>query len=184
MDEQNTSILAENCALLASHTLPRWNELPDLELYMDQVLGLIGRYLGAYPGFDGKGLTASMVNNYVKLGVMPAPVKKKYTRTHLAHLVVICLLKPCLPIASIQRLVAHELEDASEAEVYDRFCSTFERTNRAAAEMALAEADKHSTPLFPLYHAALLAQAEQALALRLYAAFFPAEEKVKSDRGG
>ena len=49
--------------------LPRWAELPDLELYMDQVLSLIERYLGSDPGFDRRGLTASMVNNYVKLGV-------------------------------------------------------------------------------------------------------------------
>lgn len=177
MNEMNASILAENCALLGAHTLPRWKELPDLELYMDQVLGLVGRYLGAYPGFDGKGLTASMVNNYVKLGVMPAPVKKKYTRAHLAHLIVICLLKASLPIASIQRIVSHELEDATEAEVYDRFCELFERTNRAVSEAALR--DGHETPLSPLYQAALIAQAEQALASRLYAAYFPAEEKAK-----
>lgn len=177
MNETNASILAENCALLSAHTLPRWKDLPDLELYMDQVLGLVDRYLGAYPGFDGKGLTASMVNNYVKLGVMPAPVKKKYTRAHLAHLIVICLLKASLPIASIQRIVSHELEDATEAEMYDRFCDLFERTNRAVSEAALR--DGHSTPLSPLYQAALIAQAEQALAARLYAAYFPAEEKAK-----
>ena len=63
------ALLEENCSLLAGHTLPRWAELPDLPLYMDQVLGLMERYLGAYPGFDGKGLTASMVNNYVKQNI-------------------------------------------------------------------------------------------------------------------
>ena len=171
------ALLEENCSLLAGHTLPRWAELPDLPLYMDQVLGLMERYLGAYPGFDGKGLTASMVNNYVKQGVMPPPVKKKYTRVHLAHLVAICLLKPCLPIASIRQLIAYELENAPEEAVYDRFCETFERTNRAAAEAAVNESGRLSTRLSPLYHAALLAQAEQALALRLYSAFFPPEEK-------
>ena len=179
MNAKHDAVLAENCAALAEHSLPRWRDLPDLPLYMDQVLGLIDRYLGAYPGFDVKGLTASMVNNYVKLGVMPPPVKKKYTRAHLAHLVAICLLKPTLPIASVQKIIAHELENASEEAVYDHFCDTFERTNRAAAEAALAEADTHSTPLSPLYHAALLAQAERALALRLYAAYFPPEQKNK-----
>lgn len=179
MEGSGTGVLSENCAQLMEHKLPRWAELPDLPLYMDQVLGLIERYLGAYPGFDGKGLTASMVNNYVKLGVMPPPVKKKYTRVHLAHLMAICLLKSCLPIASIQKLIAYELENAPEDEVYDRFCETFERTNRAAAEAAMCEADKLRTRLSPLYHAALLAQAEQALALRLFVAYFPPEEKSK-----
>ncbi len=179
MVEDRSAALAENCANLAAHTLPRWEELPDLPLYMDQVLGLIDRYLGSYPGFDGKGLTAAMVNNYVKLGVMPAPVKKKYTRTHLAHLIVICLLKTCLPIASIQKLVAFELSSTPPEEVYDHFCETFERANRAAAEAALGEAGAHITELFPLYHAALLSQAEKALALKLFAAYFPPEEKSK-----
>ena len=138
--EDKSTILAENCALLTSLALPRWSALPDLELYMDQVLALIDRYLGAYPGFDRKGLTASMVNNYVKLGVMPAPVKKKYTRTHLAHLVVICLLKPTLPIASIREIMAHELRNAPGEEVYDHFCDTFERMNRAVAEAVMRDA--------------------------------------------
>ena len=176
MNESFTPALEEICALLTEQTLPRWNELPDLELYMDQVLGLIHRYLGAYPAFDGKALTASMVNNYVKLGVMPPPVKKKYTRTHLAHLIVICILKTTLPIASIQRIIAHEMPCASEQTVYDRFCDTFERVNRGAAESALRDAASYSSDFSPLYHAALLAQAEQTLALRLFSSYFPSPE--------
>lgn len=178
MKDETAPALAENCALLASIKLPRWRELPDLDLYMDQVLALMGRYLGAYPGFDSKGLTASMVNNYVKLGAMPAPVKKKYTRTHLAHLVVICLLKPTLPIASIRQIMAYELENAPDEEVYDHFCEAFERMNCRAAEAAMQDADTNRTDLSALYHAALLAQAEQALALKLLAAWFPAENRA------
>ena len=85
--------LKSACEMLAKRTLPRCNELPDLELYMDQVTSLIGRYLK-----DDRELTASMVNNYVKHKAMPAPVRKKYTREHLAYLIVICTLKPVLPI--------------------------------------------------------------------------------------
>ena len=177
MDYERDAALEENCALLAALKLPRWRELPDLDLYMDQVLALIGRYLGAYPGFDGKGLTASMVNNYVKLGAMPAPVKKKYTRAHLAHLVMICLLKPALPIAFIRELMASALSNAPEGEVYDRFCDAFEQMNRFAAESALGSAGTDGTALSPLFQAALLAQAEQALAFRLYTAYFPAESQ-------
>ena len=77
MEDAARPALAAVCERLAGQRLPRWEELPDLELYMDQVLSLMDRYLGDCPGFDRKGLTASMVNNYVKLGVMPPPVKKK-----------------------------------------------------------------------------------------------------------
>ncbi|MBE7009796.1 MAG: DUF1836 domain-containing protein, partial [Ruminococcaceae bacterium] len=96
--------LSRLCHRVAQLRLPRWNELPDLELYMDQVLSLIERYLEGYPG--RKGLTAAMVNNYVKLGVMPPPVKKRYTRLHLAYLLAICVLKASLPIDSIKRMVS------------------------------------------------------------------------------
>lgn len=176
MDTLSNSAFSENCALLSSLTLPRWEELPDLDLYMDQVLALMERYLGNYPGFDGKGLTASMVNNYVKLGIMPAPVKKKYTRTHLAYIVMICLLKPALPIASIQRMLEEELKAASAEEVYDRFCGAFERTNQLAANIARQAAGPENSDHTALLHTALLAQAEQAMALKLYAACFPPED--------
>ncbi len=150
--------------------LPRWAELPDLELYMDQILALVDRYLGGYPGFDGKGLTASMVNNYVKLGVMPAPVRKKYAREHLAHLLMICILKSSLPIAAIRRLTESELESKPLDAVYDSFCALFEQTGAAvAASYARLGDDRNELPLHPIYHAALRAQADQALAMKLYA---------------
>ena len=148
-------------------SLPRWDELPDLELYMDQVLSLMERYLGAVPGPDGRGLTASMVNNYVKLGVIPPPVKKKYTREHLAHLVILCTLKAALPIAVIQGMIASELENAPTETVYDRFCALFEGTGEAVAA-SLRQLSREDNALGPIWHAAMRAQAEQALALRLY----------------
>ena len=169
--------LAEICERAAAQRLPRWNELPDLELYMDQVLSLIERYLGGYPGFDGKGLTASMVNNYVKLGVMPAPVKKKYTRVHLAYLIAVCVLKASLPIDSIRRLIA-ELSAGGEEPFYDRFCEQFEEAVNAAAAAARARveiSEREDSPFSPVCGAALRAQAEQALALKFCEAAFGGE---------
>ena len=69
--------VAAACGPLETLHLPRWGELPDMELYMDQVLELTARYLAAWPAFDRKGLTASMVNNYVMLGALPKPEKKR-----------------------------------------------------------------------------------------------------------
>lgn len=164
--------LKEVCAQVAAQRLPRWEELPDFELYMDQVLSLMERYLGSYPGFDRKGLTASMVNNYVKLGVMPPPVKKKYTRIHLAHLIMICLLKPVLPIDLIKRLIQGSAGETDDRAGYDWFCGEFERSLQSAADDISGDAGA-----MKLCRAALRAQAEQALALRLYGAMFPELEK-------
>ena len=50
--------ISEICALVSGLRLPRWQDLPDLELYMDQVLSLVSRYLGSYPGFVGGGFFA------------------------------------------------------------------------------------------------------------------------------
>ncbi|MBQ9458882.1 MAG: DUF1836 domain-containing protein [Oscillospiraceae bacterium] len=167
--------LAELCRSIAGVRLPRWRELPDLELYMDQVLSLVERYFGAYPGH--RGLTAAMVNNYVKLGVMPSPVKKKYTRMHLACLIVICVLKASLPIESIRRMLSESMRADGEEAFYDAFCESFEQSVQNAAEAALAQTEREQPPAAPLYHAALRAQAEQALALALYEAVVGEPEK-------
>ncbi len=142
--------------------LPRWRELPDLELYMDQVLALTERYLGACPGLDGRGLTAAMVNNYVKLGVLPAPRRKRYSRAQLARLLMICVLKPVLPIAAIRKLLDAGLRASTEEAFYDSFREGFEETRRAMEERGGTE----ETPA-AILRAALRAQAEQGLAQRL-----------------
>ncbi|MBQ7713570.1 MAG: DUF1836 domain-containing protein [Oscillospiraceae bacterium] len=171
MEDAARPALAAVCERLAGQRLPRWEELPDLELYMDQVLSLMDRYLGDCPGFDRKGLTASMVNNYVKLGVMPPPVKKKYSRAHLAHLIMICVLKASFPIDRVKRLLALLQQQRGEREGYDRFCDEYERALQDTAAANAADDGER------VCRAALRAQAEQALALALCDAMFPEPEK-------
>lgn len=130
---------------------------------MDQVLALTERYLGVCPGLDSRGLTASMVNNYVKLGVLPAPVRKRYSRVQLARLLVICVLKPVLPIASIRKLLEVGLRESTEEDFYDGFCERFEETKRAMR----AEPDETGDVRTAILRAALRAQAEQGLSQRL-----------------
>ena len=167
---------AETGVRETAQRLPRWQELPDIELYMDQVLALTERYLGSNPA-DGRGLTAAMVNNYVKQGVMPPPEKKRYTRTHLAYLFMICLLKGSLPIAAIRQLLAGEMRRLTPAEVYDRFCRLYESTDLAAAAEAGVPAEGDG--LGPVWRAALRARAEQALALGLLGEGQPAPAAAK-----
>ena len=61
---------------LGCYDLPSWKELPDLPLYMDQVITLIGKYLGEYTKALGTHtlLTPSMINNYVKQKIVKPPV--------------------------------------------------------------------------------------------------------------
>jgi hypothetical protein len=100
--------------------LPQWDQLPGLELYMDQVILLLKQYLEPLTrGEDERAVTASIINNYVRMKVVPPPVKKKYGRTHLAYLIMICVLKQSLSISCIQRLLPQEPEEAPA--LYDEF---------------------------------------------------------------
>ena len=91
---------------MQSFHLPTWEELPDLELYMDQVVSLVVRYVNLQPHSAPKDsiLTASAVNNYVRLKLLPPPVKKRYGRVHLAYLIAICCLKSSMSLSSIQQI--------------------------------------------------------------------------------
>lgn len=102
--------------------LPKWNELPQLELYMDQVIILLKQYLAPlYHGEAEKAITASIINNYVRMKVMPPPVKKKYSRVHIACLIMICTLKQSLSISCIQRILPMDPTEETLHPLYDDF---------------------------------------------------------------
>ena len=115
---------------LRSYDLPEWDNLPELELYMDQVVLLLSRYLAFFSqGEEEKIITPSIVNNYVRMKVMPPPAKKRYGRTHIAYLLMICTLKQSLSIAAIQKLLPLELDEAQVRTLYTHFVAVY----RAAA---------------------------------------------------
>ena len=107
---------------LAQYDLPDWDSLPQLDLYMDQVILLLTRYLTPIDrDAEEKFVTASIINNYVRMRVIPPPVKKKYSRVHIAFLVVICTLKRSLSISSIQRLLPEDRTEESVRAFYNGF---------------------------------------------------------------
>jgi len=114
------SELEEN---LKKYSLPLWDELPDIELYMDQVISILTKYLSIYYEAlgDDKIITPSMINNYVKLKFIPAPVKKKYSKTHLAYLLVICTLKQTLDMATIQKIMPVGIDEESIKKTFNSF---------------------------------------------------------------
>ena len=107
--------------------LPRWNELPELELYMDQVITLMNRYTSCFSPDKDAQLTPAMINNYVKHCIIPSPVKKKYGRVHLSRLLIVCALKSVLPISSIAELTDNLLKNHTEQELHDFFVEHYEQ---------------------------------------------------------
>ena len=82
-------------------------DIPNIDLYMDQVTTFMDSHLQSaarYPGED-KILTKTMINNYAKSDLLPPPVKKKYSREHVMLLVFIYYYKGILSINDIQTLL-------------------------------------------------------------------------------
>ena len=113
--------------LVSKIHIPRWNELPEIDLYLDQVVNYLEKYLSKYNvNKDDKVITNTMKNNYVKQGIMPAPEKKKYNRTHLAYLMVICVLKQVYSINDIGKLISLTIQYFEISKAYNRFCTNLE----------------------------------------------------------
>lgn len=107
---------------------PRWAELPGIALYMDQVTGYINDVFAPIAPQDQETtLTKAMVNNYVKLRVMSAPVKKKYDRSHVAYLVTICALKQVFSLPEIASLIRTQIQRCPVEQAYDCFCEELEQ---------------------------------------------------------
>lgn len=81
-------------------------DIPDIDLYVDQVTTFIGSHLESVKRSpEDKLLTKTMINNYTKNHVLPSPDKKKYSRDHLLMLIYIYYFKSFLSIKDIQTLL-------------------------------------------------------------------------------
>lgn len=114
--------------------IPRWDEIPDIDLYIDQVVSLLDKSLANYIKSDNekkeKAITKTMINNYVKNGVINPPISKKYNRNHIAHLFVIFILKQIYSIDEIKKLLDLAIQTSPIDQSYNRFCSELEKAIR------------------------------------------------------
>lgn len=109
--------LAQLKRRLAEERPRRWEELPDLPLYMDQVVACLARQQPE--GTEGEGLTPAMINNYVKDGLVARARGKKYEREHLGGLTIISALKQVLSVREMQALL--ELSREEPRQHYEQF---------------------------------------------------------------
>ena len=104
---------------------------------MDQVITLIEKYLSPLITLEKHTLlTSSMVNNYVKHGLIPAPVKKRYNQKHLAFLIAITLLKQVLTLPEIKKGILFQGATVGIREAYNLFCQEQERAIYVIAAQA------------------------------------------------
>ena len=100
---------------------PKWEEIPNIDLYLDQVLLYVNQVCAPISPDKEKGLTASMVNNYVKHGYLTKPDKKKYQRKQIARLIAITTLKSVFSIQEIAQTLNTLQTQASSDQLYDAF---------------------------------------------------------------
>ena len=110
-----------------------WEQLPDFPLYMDQVLSYMDRQVLRFE--DDDGLTAAMVNNYTKGGLVPRAEGKKYNQEHLAYLTVICILKRVMSAKDMAVTLDAQLQQQpSVQEGYERFRKSLDEALNAIAD--------------------------------------------------
>ena len=135
----------------------RWEELPDLALYMDQIVSYMPRQLIHFD--QGETLTSAMVNNYIKDGLVPRADGKRYGPVHLGYLTAVCALKK-VPVRDIGVLVsAGQQTDKDNETLYNYFCAALDRALTDTAQAIDDNAQRGDLPRMAL-----------DLALRSYAA--------------
>lgn len=82
-------------------------DIPNIDLYMDQVLTFMDRKLrsAVRPQTEDRVLTKTMINNYAKNDLLPPPEKKKYSKEHVLTLIFIYYFKSILSISDIQSIL-------------------------------------------------------------------------------
>lgn len=133
---------------LKEYQLPAWEEIPDLGLYMEQVLILLNNYLDYLPPElkDEQSITASTINNYVRNRYMPKPRKKKYYRVHIAYLVMICTLKQSLTIPTLSELIPNDIPEEEVKGIY----TSYRNRHRIASEYFIDQVRIIASPM--LHH--------------------------------
>ena len=106
MDNDTKKFLSDLLAELQRIDYVRPEDIPNIDLYMDQITTFMDSQLEASKRHaDDKILTKTMINNYAKNNLLPPPEKKKYTKEHVLTLIFIYYFKNILSISDIQSIL-------------------------------------------------------------------------------
>ena len=157
-----------------------WDRLPELDLYMDQVITLMDKQLAPFSSDGERLLTSSMINNYVKDGVLPRPEAKKYSRKHLAMLMMICMLKSVLTLPETHAILEGMSTGNGVEELYPAFSSIHQQAIRETAQRIGAAREQEPAVLYRLAMTmALEANARRIAAARIRDSLTPREDKER-----
>lgn len=120
MKTQTKELIAES---VRHFRLPRYEEIPNVGLYLEQTTKYISEFLA--PIQQGA-LTASMISNYVKKHLIDNPVKKQYSRDQIAYLIFIAVAKNVLSLDALINFIHLQQRTYTVQKAYDYFCNEFE----------------------------------------------------------
>lgn len=108
---------------LSGFRLPRYQQIPDVGLYLEQATKYMGGFLAPLEEFS---LTSSMISNYVKKGLIDSPVKKQYSRDQIAYLFFIAVGKSVLSLDALNKFILIQKQTYPLEKAYDYFCDVLE----------------------------------------------------------
>ena len=103
--------------------LPRYAEIPTVGLYLEQTIKYINSFLAPLGCLE---LTGSMVSNYVKKGLIPAPVKKQYFPEQISYLFFVAVAKNLMTMEHIDLLIGVQRQTYTLPVAYDYMCLELE----------------------------------------------------------
>ena len=155
-----------------------WRELPDIALYMDQIISYLPRQLIHFD--DSEALTSAMVNNYIKEGLVPRAAGKRYGPIHLGYLTAVCALKKVLSVRDMGILIAAGgARDKTPEELYQYFCAALDRALTDTASSIDPAAQREDLARMAL-DLALRSYAAQLACARLLDILQPPEEEHRA----
>ena len=116
---------------IENFTLPRYSEIPNVGLFLEQVSKYINEILSPLGQSD---LTGSMISNYVKKKIISNPVKKQYNRDQIAQLIYIALAKTVLSLDDITEMLNLALDSYDTETAYEYFRIEFQEILRSVTE--------------------------------------------------
>lgn len=117
---------------VADFRLPRYQEIPNMGLYLEQATKYVGEYLAPLGDYT---LTPSMISNYVKKGLIASPVKKQYGREQIAYLFFIAMAKSVLSLDALTGFIRVQQNSYPLSKAYDYFAVQFENLLRFTFEL-------------------------------------------------
>ena len=136
--------------------LPRYNEIPNVGLYLEQTTKYICEHL---PPLQDSILTGSMISNYVKRGLLTNPVKKQYSRDQVAYLFFIAVAKSVLSLHALTNFIHLQKRTYSVQKAYDHFSVEFENLLQFTFELkdAMDEVGEDNTDEKRLLYSCIVA---------------------------